>query len=254
MEIPTTLGGYKVTKLGNDAVGYALTDLTLPSGLTQLGKRNFTKGVTNVYVENIEDWLNIKFDSASASPLFYSENLYVGSELVTDLVIPEGTTVLNDEAFSGCDSIESVTLPKSLKKLGYSAFSFTSVKTLRIDSVEHWCELVANSQQTITPRFRLGANIENFYVGGALLTELVIDEKIKEVPNCAFDEISAIKAVRFEKIDSINLCTTSFVKGNIKEITPRFINSFNEAKKLCEKFIDKVNDSRDLYNKKLFYQ
>ena len=87
LEIPATLGGYKVTKLGDDAVEYALTDLTLPASLTHLGLRNFTKGVTNVHIESIESWVKINFDDASSNPLFFSENLYVGSELVTDLVI-----------------------------------------------------------------------------------------------------------------------------------------------------------------------
>jgi len=42
---------------------------------------------------------------------------------ITNVVIPEGTTVINGSAFSGCNGISSVAIPKSVTKIHEGAFS-----------------------------------------------------------------------------------------------------------------------------------
>ena len=41
---------------------------------------------------------------------------------ITDIVIPEGVTKIEANAFSGCTELKSVTIPKSVTRIGYNAF------------------------------------------------------------------------------------------------------------------------------------
>ena len=48
--------------------------------------------------------------------------LYVGGELLVDLVIPESVTTIEDYAFSDCNNLEQIHLPFGLQKIGEGAF------------------------------------------------------------------------------------------------------------------------------------
>ena len=68
-------------------------------------------------------WCNITFDYSN--PLTYAP-IYQNGKKVTDLVIPEGGTHINNFAFYGCTSLTSVSFPNSLTEIGKYAFSFCS--------------------------------------------------------------------------------------------------------------------------------
>ncbi len=40
-----------------------------------------------------------------------------------DVVIPDGVTSIGDKAFSGCESLTSITIPNSVTTIGYRAFA-----------------------------------------------------------------------------------------------------------------------------------
>ena len=69
------------------------------------------KSLNAVYIEDISAWCNISFANYYANPLSYAGNLYLNDELVTELVIPDSVTSIGEYAFSGCTSLESITLP-----------------------------------------------------------------------------------------------------------------------------------------------
>ncbi len=45
---------------------------------------------------------------------------FIGEE--TDVVIPDGTTVIKGNAFNGCSSLTSVVIPEGVKEIGNRAF------------------------------------------------------------------------------------------------------------------------------------
>ena len=176
---------YQVTSIGNSAFyDSSLTSVTIGNNVTSIGQEAFHqcsaltlviigKSLTSIganafwgcssltktnYTGDIASWCDIKFDGRHANPIFYSTNLYINNQEVTELVIPnnvttiedytfggmssltslaisEGVTNIGTRAFEGCSSLSSVTLPNSLKNIGWGTFrNCTSLDSITIPS------------------------------------------------------------------------------------------------------------------------
>jgi hypothetical protein len=79
---------------------------------------NFIKDlkIENLYLDSLEVLLSIN-DKSDV------KNIYIDGGLVEDLVIPEGVTEIPESFVSGCESIKIVTLPSTIKTIGYGAFT-----------------------------------------------------------------------------------------------------------------------------------
>ena len=139
-----------VTSIGEDAF-YGCTSLTsvnIPSSVTYIEARAFRgcKNLNAVYITDLEAWCNIDFVSdddseglddnvLSSNPLLYAGNLYLNGELVTNLVIQDGVTIVGgkikkdgvnyyycNSPFLGCTSLTSLTIPDSVTSIGNYAF------------------------------------------------------------------------------------------------------------------------------------
>lgn len=151
--IPDALGGCSVTGIGDRAFSKCteLTGITIGNGVASIGKYAFdgcTKltsitigngiksigfgafaacsALKKVNITDIGVWCNINFNTTSypysSNPLYIAKSLYLNNQLVTDLVIPDGVTGINDIAFCNCEQFTSVTIPGSVTKIGLSAF------------------------------------------------------------------------------------------------------------------------------------
>lgn len=112
---------------------YAFKGCSSLVSITFLGSVGCSNGVfsgctnlTNVYTSSIEEWCKMSFDSEtrSSSPLYGAENLYVEDELVSEIVIPDTRTYINDLAFCGYKRLTSVVIPETIEEIGEEAFSF----------------------------------------------------------------------------------------------------------------------------------
>ena len=130
-----------ITSIGDGAfVGCSsLQSITLGGGLTSIGLEVFfgCDTLDDIYVTNLEAWLNISFILPDGYELWESEahgthhpNCYgelhfldeSGNEM-TSIVIPESVTSIREMAFAGCKSLTSVTIGNHVTSIGKSAFS-----------------------------------------------------------------------------------------------------------------------------------
>ena len=110
--IPSTLGGYYVTSIGDYAFYNCsrLTGVTIPDSVTSIGYGAFygCSGLTSVTipdsVTSIGDWA-----------FGYCRGL-------TSVTIPDSVTSIGDYAFYYCSGLTSVTIPDSVTSIGSSAF------------------------------------------------------------------------------------------------------------------------------------
>ena len=118
--------GEGVTAVGSFAfAGCAkITSVSFPSTITKIGKGAFTgcSALKKVYLADLAAWCGIDFPDVYATPLVYASELYLGGELIVDLVIPLGVKVIHPYAFYNCQSIKNVTLSKTTTTVSTYAF------------------------------------------------------------------------------------------------------------------------------------
>ena len=128
----TTIGTFAFTFCEN------LSTLTIGSGVNCIGGSAFDcVNLLKMKVSSIDAWLRIE----GASPRY--ESLYVGDELLTDLVIPGTVKSIRPNAFYDCTSITSVYIPQSVKTIGNYAFgNMSSLRTVYYaGSQEEWSQI-----------------------------------------------------------------------------------------------------------------
>lgn len=152
-----------VTTIGEVAFSWCekLATVTMSSSVTKIGSSAFggCSNLNRVIISDPDAWLNISFDEIDSNPLYYAHSLYVGDELLTDLVIPGTVTDINEYAFNGCTSITSVYIPQSVTSIGQYAFNgMNSLKTVRYaGSQADWLKINISSYNDsltgLTPEF-----------------------------------------------------------------------------------------------------
>ena len=107
-----------------------LQKITIPENVVKIGDDAFegifykNKGLTDVYYQgNLSGWAEIDFGTNYSNPMAYADNLYINGKLLQgEIIIPEGTEKIGDNAFYNCSGLTSITIPDSVTSIGNSAF------------------------------------------------------------------------------------------------------------------------------------
>ena len=125
-----TSTNYHVNSIGDYAFkGSSITSIEIPPSITYVGMGAFDScyDLTRVNITDLPSWCNIVFyvdyTDGPSNPLEYAHRLYLNGLEVTDLVIPDTISHINELVFRGCTGLTSVTMPSTITSIGYGAFA-----------------------------------------------------------------------------------------------------------------------------------
>lgn len=160
--IPSTLGGYPVTAIGNRAFSNcsSLTSVVIPNGVTSIGVSAFDlcSSLTSITIPESVTTLSANTFGVCSSltsinvmannPMYCSLDGVLFNQDKTILIkyptgrngtytIPDSVISIGDEAFGSCTGLTSITIPNNVTSIGATAFIWcTSLASITIpDSV-----------------------------------------------------------------------------------------------------------------------
>ena len=156
ISIPSSLGGYPVTRIGKLAFYccYRITSVIIPEGVTSIGEEAFYCGDVNpstlrsVTIPNSVTSIEIRAFSgcrALRSVTIQGNGTRIGTSAfydctaLTSATIQGNGTSIGTSAFSGCSALTSLTIGNGVTSIGTNAFSScSSLASVAIpDSVQH---------------------------------------------------------------------------------------------------------------------
>lgn len=152
VEIPATLGGYTVTRIGDFAFAEckSLTSITIGDNITSIGSWAFAycDGLTSVKIPDSVS--TIGYDAFYDCIALESVTIGDGVELIggwafenckslISVTIGDSVEYIGAHAFASCESLTSVAIPNGVKVIDYGAFyGCTNLESVTIgNSVEH---------------------------------------------------------------------------------------------------------------------
>ena len=108
----------------------SIEEVIIGENVTSIGQSAFynCSSLQRVIISDLSAWCKITFGSG-ANPLYNGADLYLGSECVTTLIVPDDITEIKGYAFYKCSSITKVVLPENVTTIGVRAFSACAALT-----------------------------------------------------------------------------------------------------------------------------
>lgn len=214
--IPSKINGANVTALKSGMFGsfYDFVSISIPEEVKSIGADVFSScsKLNSVYINDLLSWCSIDFSTSSSNPLCKAENLYLDDVLVTDLNIPEGTTVINDWAFYSYNKLGNIYIPSSIETIKQSAFDdcnsiqsisvhkdneyYTSVDDVLYNKAK--TNLIVYSKSKTVKEFVMPDSVINFgnaFEGCQKIESIVISKNAVSIDNDAFKNCSNVTSI-----------------------------------------------------------
>lgn len=221
-----------VIESGVTTIGYwaffdcsSLTSITLPQGLTAIGRSAFSdcsslssitlpEGVTTIDIDafygcsslkdvsitDLDAWCRIDFGNGSATPMWYTPNIWLDGQRIVSVAVPEGVTEVKAYTFYGFKDLIQVTLPEGVTTIGEYAFSDCSSLT------------------SITIPEGVTTIGEGAFSGCRSLTSINIPESVTSIGNSAFQFCGSLTSITIpEGVTAIDI-NAFFLCSSLKDV------------------------------------
>lgn len=155
----------KITQIRQQVFGNcgSLKSITIPDSVTQIQYDAFVNchSLCNIYITSLSAWCSLLGAQYLMAPN-RKNKLYLNNAPITELVIPASIAAIGDHVFSGCGELISVSFPRSLQRIGISAFRSSGLRKLTIPS--HITDIGKNAFAACKDltRVAIGMNIPSY--------------------------------------------------------------------------------------------
>ena len=201
LSIPSTLGGYTVTGIGDSAFSECeyVTGIKIPSTVKSIGHYAFygCAGLTKVLIP----------DSVTS----LGESVFAGCTGLTRVNIGDGLSNLADNMFAGCEKLQKVSIPENVKSIGNYAFDdcvgLTSVKFPNgLTRIGEYAFLDCSELKAVMLKSDVVDIADNAFLGCSNLKSAIIPKAFERVDlSNAFEVTTRIECrdVKTETVDEL---------------------------------------------------
>jgi hypothetical protein len=165
-----------------------LTTFTIPKNVKRI-EQYFLSGCSNLEslvlnCDTIKDW----FGSS------------LGKQ-IKSVTLGDNVKVIGEKSFGGFKALKTIEISSNLRKIESKAFEYCCLNTINIHDLKSWCEIEcvgASSHPLLDKNYMR----KNLFLNGEEVTDLVLDNSISQIRNCAF-ACTSIKSVTFTSPVSI---------------------------------------------------
>ena len=183
--------GNSVTSIGGSAFSYcsAISDITITADSMEEYLNGYTNKLCYYYGSSLKS---------------AKRHLLIDNEIITNVVIPENIDTINSYAFYNCSDIRSLTLHDNvyLNERPFSGCDSIQSITIIAPSIEQYCQSTINDNLYDN---KLTNAERNIIIDGQKITDLVIPESVTTISEYLFyNSTSLTSLVLPESVESIN--------------------------------------------------
>ena len=195
-----------VTSIGENSFNlcgetFEIDEFIVPKSLSEVGNHAFgiaSVKASRVIIPDLEAFIYTKYETS-----IICKSLYVGSEEVTKLVIPNGTTVIN-RPFCRVTNVSSVVIPNTVTSIGQGAFSgysgLTSVAIPKsVTCIGEWAFAYCKNLTSIAIPSSIQTIGDFSFFHCQSLTSVVIPASVNSIGRYAFDECDMLAFIVIPK-------------------------------------------------------
>ena len=218
LEIPETINvdgvNYEVTEIDKYAFqnSYLLTSVRLPKSIKSIGALAFANGKEiKIYIENLSAWCSINFGYTGSSNItgYYYDpiaqyRLFVNNSEIVNLEIPEDINYVRANAFSGCRSLQKVSMTDNVSSIGdYAFYNCDNLKIIEFGNNVHSLGKYSLCKCSSIEELTLPQSLQTLNIGAlqsmSNLKKLSIPGNVTTIESGCFLGDSNLSLVTFEE-------------------------------------------------------